>query len=141
MEKQERPYTLIDVIGGAQGVYEAHVEFLKKHLRLVTMKEFLENKEVLSPKIQAVYMWWKKPEANKELLQSLPNLKVIANSGVGVDHLDLKLIASFGVKVTNTPSAVSNPTADMGMALLLASARRIVEGIIELSCSLKKSDE
>ncbi|XP_066482396.1 probable 2-ketogluconate reductase isoform X3 [Tiliqua scincoides] len=128
MDQQGCPYTLIEVIGGAQGVYETHVEFLQKHLKLVTMKEFLENKEALGPKIQAIFMWWKKPEANKELLQSLPNLKVIANSGAGMDHLDLKLISSFGVKVANTPFAVSDPTADLGMALMLASTRRIVEG-------------
>ncbi|NXI77791.1 GRHPR reductase, partial [Rhipidura dahli] len=78
-------------------------------------------------KVQAIYLWWHKPAIDKEILQSLPNLKVIANSGVGMDHLDLKLIASFGVKMANVPHAVSNSTADTGMALLLASARRLVE--------------
>ncbi|KFQ24809.1 hypothetical protein N331_04383, partial [Merops nubicus] len=73
-------------------------------------------------------LWWHKPVINKELLQSLPNLKVIANSGAGMDHLDLKLVASFGVKMANAPRAVSSSTADTGMALLLASARRLVEG-------------
>ncbi|XP_060100090.1 glyoxylate/hydroxypyruvate reductase B-like [Heteronotia binoei] len=128
MAKQDCPYTLISVIGGRDGVYEDHVEFLEKHLKLITMQEFLENQKDLSQKIQAIYLWFKKPEATRELLQSLPNLKVIANSGVGVDHLDLKLISSFKVKVANTPFAVASPTADLGMALLMASARRIVEG-------------
>ncbi|KFV44274.1 hypothetical protein N341_12306, partial [Tyto alba] len=73
-------------------------------------------------------LWWHKPAIDRELLQSLPNLKVIANSGVGMDHLDLKLVASFGVKMANAPRAVSSSTADTGMALLLASARRLVEG-------------
>ncbi|NXE09483.1 GRHPR reductase, partial [Lophotis ruficrista] len=82
----------------------------------------------MSKKIQAIYLWWHKPVIDQELLQSLPNLKVIANSGVGMDHLDLKLIASFGVKMANCPHAVSTSTADTGMALLLASARRLVEG-------------
>nr|XP_056710462.1 glyoxylate/hydroxypyruvate reductase B-like [Euleptes europaea] len=129
MAKQNsRPYTLINVIGGNDGVYEDHVEFLEKHLTLITMQEFLENQQELSQKIEAIYMWCKKPKATRELLQSLPKLKVIANSGVGVDHLDLKLISSFGVKVANTPFAVASPTADFGIALLLASARRLVEG-------------
>ncbi|NXX12922.1 GRHPR reductase, partial [Podargus strigoides] len=82
----------------------------------------------MSKKVQAIYLWWHKPVIDQELLQSLPNLKVIANSGVGMDHLDLKLVASFGVKMANTPRAVSSSTADTGMALLLASARRLVEG-------------
>ncbi|XP_062985866.1 probable 2-ketogluconate reductase [Elgaria multicarinata webbii] len=128
MEDQEYPYTLINVIGGTDGIYEEHVEYLEQHLKLITMKEFLENKQVLSQKIKAIFMWIHKPVANRELLQNLPNLKVIANSGVGVDHLDLKLLSSFGVKVANTPFAVSNATADLGIALMLASARRIVEG-------------
>ncbi|XP_006134075.2 glyoxylate/hydroxypyruvate reductase B-like isoform X1 [Pelodiscus sinensis] len=128
MEEQELPYVLIATIGGIDGVYEDHVEFLKKHFNLITMKQFHEHKSHLSEKIKAIYMWWNKPVANQELLSSLPNLKVIATGGAGVDHLDLKLISSFGVKVANTPIAVSNATADMGMALMLASARRIVEG-------------
>ncbi|NXK28083.1 GRHPR reductase, partial [Arenaria interpres] len=82
----------------------------------------------MSKKVQAIYLWWHKPVIDRELLQSLPNLKVIANSGVGMDHLDLKLVASFGVKMANAPHAVSTSTADTGMALLLASARRLVEG-------------
>ncbi|NWI21122.1 GRHPR reductase, partial [Crypturellus soui] len=82
----------------------------------------------LRDKVQAIYLWWHKPVIDRELLQSLPNLKVIANSGVGMDHLDLKLIAAFGVKMANVPHAVSTSTADTGMALLLASARRLIEG-------------
>ncbi|KAF1490479.1 Glyoxylate reductase/hydroxypyruvate reductase, partial [Pygoscelis antarcticus] len=82
----------------------------------------------MSKKVQAIRLWWHKSVIDQELLQSLPNLKVIANSGVGMDHLDLKLVASFGVKVANAPCDVSGSTADTGMALLLASARRLVEG-------------
>lgn len=130
MEEQELPYTLINVIGSPDGVYEDHVEFLEKHLKLVTMQEYLKNKQVLSEKIQAIFMWAHKPEATRDLLEDLPNLKVIAVSGVGIDHLNLKLIFSFGIKITNTPFAVTNATADIGMALMLASARRIVEGTI-----------
>ncbi|NWU92028.1 GRHPR reductase, partial [Upupa epops] len=82
----------------------------------------------LSGKVQAIYLWWHRPVIDRELLQSLPNLRVIANSGVGMDHLDLDLIAGFGVRMANAPRAVCSSTADTGMALLLASARRLVEG-------------
>ncbi|XP_070603512.1 glyoxylate/hydroxypyruvate reductase B-like isoform X1 [Erythrolamprus reginae] len=128
VKKQELPYTLINAIGGPDGVYEDHVEFLEKHLKLVTMQKYLKNKQVLNEKIQAMFMWGQKPEATRELLEELRNLKVIAVSGVGIDHLDLKMIFGFGIRVTNTPFAVSNSTADLGMALMFASARRIVEG-------------
>ncbi|XP_010222832.1 PREDICTED: glyoxylate reductase/hydroxypyruvate reductase-like isoform X2 [Tinamus guttatus] len=127
MAEQELPAVLILDIGGTQGVLENLVVLLKKHFRLVTMKEFLKNKKEMSKKIQSVFVFECRPTIDRELLESLPNLKVIANSGVGVDHLDLKMISSFGVKVTNTPQAVADSTADMGMALMLASARRLVE--------------
>ncbi|XP_010584978.2 probable 2-ketogluconate reductase [Loxodonta africana] len=128
MGDQELPGVLVSGFEGPRGICEDHVRDLQKHFNLITMQEFLENKTQFSQKIQAVYIWAGWPVIDKELLESLPSLKIIANGGVGLDHLDLKLIASFGVKVANTPQAVSNPTADMGMALLLASARRLVEG-------------
>uniref|UniRef100_A0A8C3FL15 HPPR reductase n=1 Tax=Chrysemys picta bellii TaxID=8478 RepID=A0A8C3FL15_CHRPI len=127
MEQRELPVLLVNEVGGVRGVLEAHVEFLKKHFHLITMKEFLKNKKHWCKKVQAIYLWWHKPIIDRELLESLPDLKVIANSGVGMDHLDLKLISSFGVKMANAPHAVSSSTADTGMALLLASARRLVE--------------
>ncbi|XP_039181319.1 probable 2-ketogluconate reductase isoform X2 [Crotalus tigris] len=127
MEK-ELPSVLISEIGGAFGILESHVEFLKKHFNLVTMKEFQKSKEESHEKIKSVFVFERLPAIDQELLESLPNLKVIGNSGVGVNHLNLKLISSFGVKVTNTPHAVSDSTADIGMALMLASARRLVEG-------------
>ncbi|KAM4793301.1 putative 2-ketogluconate reductase isoform 1-T3 [Cyanocitta cristata] len=128
MEGQELPYVLVDCIGERYGVYEDHVGFLKKRFHLITMKEYLENKTFLSKKIRAIYMWYHRPAIDEELLQSLPNLKVVASSGVGIDHLDLKLLSSYGVKVANTPFIVSTDTADLGMALMLASSRRLVEG-------------
>ncbi|NWU69832.1 GRHPR reductase, partial [Pterocles burchelli] len=73
-------------------------------------------------------VWYHKPVINEELLQSLPNLKIVASAGVGIDHLDLNLLSSYGVKVYNTPFAVSTDTADLAMALMLVSSRRLVEG-------------
>ncbi|XP_010575263.1 probable 2-ketogluconate reductase isoform X3 [Haliaeetus albicilla] len=128
MAEEELPGVLILDIGGAHGVLENLAALLKKHFCLITMKEFLQNKKEMSKKIQSIFVFECRPIIDRELLESLPNLKVIGNSGVGVDHLDLKMISSFGVKVTNTPHAVADPTADIGMALMLASARRLVEG-------------
>ncbi|XP_074755873.1 putative 2-ketogluconate reductase isoform X2 [Athene noctua] len=128
MAEEELPGVLILDIGGTHGVLENLASLLKKHFCLITMKEFLENKKEMSKKIQSVFVFECRPTVDRELLESLPNLKVIGNSGVGVDHLDLKMISSFGIKVTNTPHAVADSTADIGMALMLASARRLVEG-------------
>jgi glyoxylate reductase len=68
------------------------------------------------------------PLVGGELLDRLPGVKVISNYGVGVDHIDLDAAESQGIVVGNTPGVLEATTADLGFALLLASARRIVEG-------------
>jgi glyoxylate reductase len=57
-----------------------------------------------------------------------PQLKVIANFGVGVDHIDVAAAIDKGITVTNTPGVLTEDTADLTMALIMAVARRIVEG-------------
>ncbi len=57
-----------------------------------------------------------------------PELKLIANFGAGVDHIDLDAATARGLLVTNTPGVLTDDTADMAMALILACARRLVEG-------------
>ena len=55
-------------------------------------------------------------------------LKLIANYGTGVDHIDLAAVREKGITVTNTPDVLTEDTADMTMALILAVPRRLVEG-------------
>lgn len=55
-------------------------------------------------------------------------LKLIANFGAGVDNIDVATANTRGITVTNTPGVLTEDTADMTMALILASARRVVEG-------------
>jgi glyoxylate reductase len=57
-----------------------------------------------------------------------PNLKLIANFGNGVDNIDVPAALARGIIVTNTPGVLTEDTADMTMALILAVARRIAEG-------------
>ncbi len=57
-----------------------------------------------------------------------PRLKLIANFGVGVDHIDLHAARARGIAVTNTPGVLTEDTADMVMALILAVPRRFGEG-------------
>jgi glyoxylate reductase len=65
---------------------------------------------------------------SKILSRAGPDLKLIANFGAGVDNIDVATANARGVIVTNTPGVLTEDTADMTMALLLASARRVVEG-------------
>ena len=55
-------------------------------------------------------------------------LKLIASFGTGVDHIDLAAARARGITVTNTPGVLTEDTADMAMALMLAVPRRIAEG-------------
>jgi glyoxylate reductase len=57
-----------------------------------------------------------------------PNLKLIANFGNGVDHIDVVAAARKSLTVTNTPNVLTEDTADMTMGLLLAVPRRLTEG-------------
>jgi glyoxylate reductase len=62
------------------------------------------------------------------LSQSGPRLKLIANFGTGVDNIDLEIARNRGIIVTNTPGVLTEDSADMTMALILAVPRRLVEG-------------
>jgi glyoxylate reductase len=61
--------------------------------------------------------------------QAGERLRLIANYGAGVDHIDVETARSRGVLVSNTPGVVTEDTADMTMALILAVTRRIPEGL------------
>jgi len=62
------------------------------------------------------------------IMQSGDQLKLIANFGTGVDNIDVDTALARGITVTNTPGVLTEDTADMTMALILAVARRIIEG-------------
>jgi glyoxylate reductase len=68
------------------------------------------------------------PLVDGPLLDRLPALRVISNYGVGVDHIRVGLAAARGIPVGNTPGILDGATADMAFCLLLAAARRLVEG-------------
>jgi glyoxylate reductase len=63
-----------------------------------------------------------------ELLAYAPKLRAVANYAVGYNNVDLAAAAARNVVVTNTPDVLTETTADLAFALMLAAARRIVEG-------------
>jgi|SRR5579862_296655 glyoxylate reductase len=64
----------------------------------------------------------------KVIAQAGEKLKLIANFGAGVDHIDVTAANDKGVTVTNTPGVLTDDTADMTMGLIMAVSRRVVEG-------------
>ena len=63
-----------------------------------------------------------------ELMDRAPNLTMIANYGVGYDHIDIPAATARGIMISNTPGVLTDTTADLAFALILAVARRVVEG-------------
>lgn len=63
-----------------------------------------------------------------DLLRSAPYLKAIANMAVGYDNINVKTATRRGIPVSNTPGVLTDATADLAFALILAVARRVVEG-------------
>ncbi|XP_029315391.1 uncharacterized protein LOC115026650 [Cottoperca gobio] len=126
--EEEKTWALVSEVGGENGYLEEAAEILKQHFQIISYRELLENPVLHGSKIQVLFMWKYYPAAEPWLLRLLPSLKVVASGGVGIDHLDVPFINSLGVKVVNTPGVVSDSTADLAMGLLLASARKIIEG-------------
>lgn len=62
------------------------------------------------------------------LMDANPGLKVVSNMAVGFDNIDIKAATDRGIPVGNTPGVLTDTTADFAFALLMAAARRIVEG-------------
>ncbi len=63
------------------------------------------------------------------IAQAGPQMRLIANYGAGVDHIDVATARQRGILVSNTPGVLTDDTADMTMALMLAVTRRIPEGL------------
>jgi glyoxylate reductase len=66
-------------------------------------------------------------QVDEPLLKASGRLKIVANLAVGYDNIDLDAAKSRNIIVTNTPDVLTETTADLGFALLMATARRIVE--------------
>lgn len=65
---------------------------------------------------------------DREVLQSAPRLKITSNVAVGFNNIDVAAATDLGVMVTNTPGVLTETTADFAWILLMAAARRVVEG-------------
>jgi glyoxylate reductase len=68
----------------------------------------------------------------RAVLEANPNLRVVSNFAVGYNNIDVEAARELGVTVTNTPGVLTEATADLTLALLLAVTRRIVEGDEEM---------
>ena len=68
----------------------------------------------------------------RRVLASNPNLRIVANYAVGYNNIDVGAARELGIVVTNTPGVLTEATADLTMALMLAVTRRLIEGDQEI---------
>ena len=102
-------------------LFDARLNIDDKPMPRSVLAEALSTAEVIVPTVT--------DRIDAELLEFAgPQLKLIANFGNGVDNIDVTAALARGMTVTNTPGVLTEDTADMTMALILAVARRLVEG-------------
>jgi glyoxylate reductase len=68
----------------------------------------------------------------RRVLEANPNLRMVANYAVGYNNIDVDAARELGIRITNTPGVLTEATADLTMALILAVMRRLVEGDAEV---------
>jgi glyoxylate reductase len=88
--------------------------------------EYYESLDGERPDVEALAVVGE--EVDDRTLDLYPRLRLVANYGVGYDSIDVAACAARGVAVSNTPGVLDAATADLTMALILGSRRRVVEG-------------
>jgi glyoxylate reductase len=106
-------------------LFNARLNIDDRPLTQAELVEAVKTADVLAPTVT--------DRLDKSVLaQAGPQLKLIANFGTGVDNIDLDTARNRNITVTNTPGVLTEDTADMTMALMLAVPRRLVEGAMLL---------
>ena len=102
-------------------LFDAELSADDVQLSTEALIELMQRAEVLVPTVT--------DKIDADMLERAgPQLRLIASFGTGVDHIDLDAAKAKGITVTNTPGVLTEDTADVAMALILAVPRRIAEG-------------
>ena len=112
-------------------VYPEAIEYLKQRAEV----DYVDSDDGLSAPDLAARMSGKQGVVSQltdkftaPVIESLAGIRVIANVAVGFDNIDVPAATRHGILVTNTPDVLTDTTADFAFTLLLAAARRVVEG-------------
>lgn len=104
------------------------ITYLKEHvdLEVGTQEAFLSKEELIEKvKDKEGILPLLTAPIDKDIMDAAPALKIIANCAVGYDNIDIEYARERGIMVTNTPGVLTETTADLSWALILAVARRI----------------
>jgi D-3-phosphoglycerate dehydrogenase len=125
MWRSMRPAVLV-----TKRIFAEAVEYLRQHAEVAyhdcdepytpdELRRHLEDKEAAVSQVNDRF--------TAEVMDSLPKLRVISNVAVGIDNIDVEAATQRNIAVTNTPDVLTETTADFAFALLMATARRVVE--------------
>jgi len=111
-------------------IFPEAIEFLKSQAsvdsnaddRNLTKKELIERMNLAHGVVTLAT-----DTIDTEVLQAVPNLRIVSNVAVGLNNIDVAAATRLGILVTNTPGVVTESTADFAWALLMAAARRVAE--------------
>jgi lactate dehydrogenase-like 2-hydroxyacid dehydrogenase len=112
-------------------VYPEAIEILERHAEVeyVNSDDGLPPAELLSrARGKQAVVSQLTDQFTRDVLAALEGVRVIANVAVGFDNIDVPAATERGILVTNTPDVLTDTTADFAFALLMAAARRVVEG-------------
>src|SRR5262245_23275179 len=102
-------------------LFDARLNFDDVPMDASALKTAMKSADVLVPTVT--------DRIGAEIIEAAgPQLKLIANFGVGFNHIDVKAARAKGIAVSNTPGVLTDATADITMTLMLAVTRRAVEG-------------
>ncbi|NLN17727.1 MAG: D-glycerate dehydrogenase [Firmicutes bacterium] len=108
---------------GMKLLYEKFDVYVNPHDRVVTREELLRD-----VKGKDALLCLLTETIDAEVFEANPNLKIVANYAVGYNNIDVAEATKRGIPVSNTPGVLTDTTADFAWALLMAAARRVVEG-------------
>ena len=109
---------------GFQRLANTHgVQLVMPEKELLDIPSFIQSDNTDAEILVATFDY----TVSKELIDNMPNLQLIANFGVGYNNIDLDACRARGIRVTNTPQPVIEPTAELAFALMIDIARRVSE--------------
>ncbi|MDA5557125.1 2-hydroxyacid dehydrogenase [Shimia sp. MMG029] len=111
-----------DVLAAARAQFSVTVRLNNLPMQADELRDALRNFDLVLPTLGDAF------DARVFADVGTPRTKMLANFGVGFNHIDTQAAKAAGVVVTNTPGAVTDATADVAMTLMLMSARRAGEG-------------
>lgn len=116
---------------------EFYYEIISEEFGFVRLSEFETFPEKYVNRIEGILLFPKtRLNLSEDFIRRFPKLKVIANHGVGVNHIDVPLLRKHNIKLSNTPEVLSDACADHAFLLILASARRLKEAL-DITTGLK----